>query len=245
MPYDETIHNSVAPLRNVAALNALIDRVMNRDPDLPGMACFYGPSGYGKTTAAVWNANNVNAHQVQVKSVWSRKYLCTAIARELGLPATGTIATMVDQIAEALMRSGNPLIIDEADYLVNNTLIEVVRDIYESSRAPVILIGEELLPQKLAKWERVHGRMLDWVPAQPADLREVGLLAGIYCKGIEIEPELLGMVLKMSAASVRRICVNLNMIAEAAKTKGRAKVTAAEWGSASFFTGDAPAPRRF
>lgn len=245
MTEQPSIRNNVAPLRNVMALNALIERVQARDADLPGMACFYGPSGYGKTTAAVWNANAANAHQIQIKSVWGRKYLCNAIVRELGLPPAKTIAAMVDQIAEELMRSGRPLIIDEADYLVNNTLIEVIRDIYESSRAAIILIGEELLPQKLGKWERVHGRMLDWVGAQPADLREVGLLAGIYCRGVEVDEELKAMILKASNASVRRICVNLNMVAEAARTKGLARVTGADWGKAEFFTGSAPAPRRF
>lgn len=239
------IQSNVAPLRNVMALSALIDRVQNRHADLPGMACFHGPSGYGKTTAAVWNANSTNAHQVQVKSVWTRKYLCTMIAHELGLDPAKTIPALVDQISEELSRTGRPLIIDEADHLVKNTLIELVRDIYESSGATIILIGEEQLPQKLAKWERVHGRMLDWVAAQPADLREVGLLAGIYCRGIELDDQLRQMILKASNASVRRICVNLNMIAEMARTKGLDRVTGADWGKAEFFTGSAPAPRRF
>lgn len=239
------IHNNVAPLRNVMALNALIERVQNRDADLPGMACFYGPSGYGKTTAAVWNANVASAYQIQLKSVWGRKYLCSAIVRELGLDPAKTIAAMVDQIAEELMRSGRPLIIDEADYLVNNTLIEVIRDIYESSRAAIILIGEENLPQKLAKWERVHGRMLDWVGAQPADQREVGLLADIYCGGVQVDDELKAMILKASHASVRRICVNLNMVSEVARTKGLTRVTGKDWGKADFFTGVAPSPRKF
>lgn len=244
MPYDTPVHNTVAPLRNVGALNELIDRVQNRGIDLPGMACFYGPSGYGKTTAAVWNANASNAYQVQVKSVWTRKYLCEAIVRELGLPPAKTVASMVDQIAEELMKSGRPLIIDEADYLVKTSMIEVIRDIYESSQAAVILIGEERLPQKLAKWERVHGRMLDWVAAQPADLREVGLLARIYCDGVEIEDKLAGLILKASNASVRRICVNLNMLAERARMHGLTQMGAGDW-SGAFFTGSAPAPRKF
>ena len=50
--------------------------------------------------------------------------------------------------------------IDEADYLVSRHMIEVIRDIYESSRATIILIGEEMLPQSLTRWERVHNRML-------------------------------------------------------------------------------------
>lgn len=244
MTYQQPIRNSVALLRNVVRFNQLIDRIQNRGPDLPGMACFYGPSGYGKTTAALWNANETNAYQVQVKSVWSRRHLAEAITRELALPPGRTIAIMVDQIADELMKTGRPLIIDEADYLMTPSMIEMIRDIYESSQAPVILIGEERLPQKLAKWERVHGRMLDWVGAQPADLREVGLLAEIYCAGIDLDPKLQGAVLQASNASVRRICVNLSLLAELARTKGLSRMSIKDW-TKDFFTGSAPAPRKF
>lgn len=56
---------------------------------------------------------------------------------------------MMDQIGEELSLSQRPLIIDEADFLVQKRMIEVVRDIYESSQATIILIGEEAMPVKL------------------------------------------------------------------------------------------------
>ena len=36
--------------------------------------------------------------------------------------------------------------------------------------AAIVLIGEELLPQKLQAWERFHGRILDWVAAEPGSI---------------------------------------------------------------------------
>lgn len=39
---NETVKNTIAPLRNVALLNELVYRVKNRDYGLPGMATFYG-----------------------------------------------------------------------------------------------------------------------------------------------------------------------------------------------------------
>jgi DNA transposition AAA+ family ATPase len=92
---------------------------------------------------------------------------------EMSLRPKATVGDMVDQIAQHLAILDVPLIIDEADHLVARRMIEIVRDIYEGSQAPVILIGEELLPQKLREWERVHGRMLDWVAAQAADLADL------------------------------------------------------------------------
>lgn len=244
MTEEKTLFNSVAPLRNVGALVELIDRVQKRSYGLPGMATFYGPSGYGKSTAAVYAGNKFRAYSVQMKSAWTAKKLCNAILQDLGLPQGRTIADMIDEIAEEIAKSGRPLIIDEADHLVTRNMIEIVRDIYESSGATIILIGEELLPQKLQKWERVHGRMLDWVGAQPGDLTDLKHLARIYCAGVEIDPDLQAHLLKVSNASIRRISINLDRVREVALTKGLERVTRKDFPESGFFTGHAPAPRR-
>lgn len=160
-----------------------------------------------------------------------------------GLPAR-TIGEMVDQAAEELSKSGRPLLIDEADMLAKNSFIGIVRDLYESSQGTIILIGEEQMPQTLRRWERVHNRMLDWVQAQPADLREVGLLAALKCPCLTVAPEVQQLVLEKSHARARRIVVNLRQISEYALKTGRKDITAEDAGKITFFTGDAPAPRR-
>ena len=241
----DTPHNSVAPLRNVAALVALIDRIQSRAPNLDGMGTFYGPSGFGKSTAAIYATNKFHAVTVQVKSVWTNKKLCQAILAELAVPPAKTIGDMLDQISAHLAMTDRPLIIDEADHLVRRNMIEIVRDIYEGSQAPVILIGEELLPQKLKAWERVHGRMLDWVPAQPGELGDVGHLARIYAPDIEITPALRKKLLEGSMHSIRRICVNLDRLREFAKIEGLRTVDVDHWGQRGFDSGAAPEIRKF
>lgn len=237
--------NTVAPLRNVVALVALIERVKNRAYNLPGMATFYGPSGWGKSSAAIYATIKFEAVTVQVKSVWTKKTLCEAILAEVGIPPDPTVSRMLDQISQHLALTGLPLLIDEADFLVQRKMIEIVRDIYEGSGAPVILIGEELLPQKLRPWERVHGRILDWVAAQPGDLTDLGHLAKIYASGIEIAPDLRAKLLTASHGSIRRICVNLDRIREFAVTRGLTRVSLNEWATQPFFTGAAPEIRKF
>lgn len=235
---------NVAPLRNVMLLNALINRVQSRDYDLPGLACFFGPSGYGKTKAAVWNAQETRAYWVEVKSTWSRKKFAEMILRSMGIAPGRTIGDMVEQIGDQLSRSERPLLIDEADLVAKDGMIGIIRDIYESSQGTVILIGEENLPQTLRKWERVHNRMLDWVAAQPADIREVGLLARMKCSGIEIAPEVQQLVLEKSQARARRIVVNLRQITEYALSSGKTAITLTDARKITFFSGEAPAPRR-
>lgn len=243
MANEQRLYN-FAPLRNVSALVGLIDRVQNRNPALPGMACYYGWSGYGKTTAGIYAANKFNAVLVQVKSHWGPKYLLQVIARECALePRKGdSIGHLAEMIAQSLAVNDVPLLVDEADHLVKRKAIELMRDIHEASGAPVILIGEESMPQKIKEWERVHGRMLDWVAAQPGEMDDVIHLAKSYAEGIEIAPDLQAAILDASHKSIRRICVNLDRIAEHARTRGLKRMALDDW-QGRFFTGEAPVAR--
>lgn len=237
------LYNSVAPLRNVALLLTLIERVKGRAHGLPGMATFYGPSGYGKTTAATYATNKFRACHIQVQSLWRAKTLLQEIVIELGQRPGRTAPDLFTQAAQELARSGRPLLIDEADHLARDSMIEVVRGLYEASGVPVILIGEEMLPQKLQRWERVHGRMLDWVASEPACLADVGHLAPIYAPGLEIAEDLRAQLLTASTRSIRRVATNLAMLSEHARVRGLVRLARADWKGA-FHTGEAPAPRR-
>ncbi|MBY6091047.1 AAA family ATPase [Maritimibacter alkaliphilus] len=234
---------TVAPLRNVMLLNALIRRVNDRDPDLPGMACFYGPSGYGKTVAATWNANETSAYWVEMRESWTRKSLFTAILRNMGLEPRRTIPEMSEQISRELAITGRPLLIDEADYLMKNKMIELVRELYEDSKSAIILIGEERLPQNLTRLERVHNRMLEWVAAQPADLREVALLAQLKCPDLTFEEGVFEVILEAAGGRARRVVTDLDQARVDAHTRGVDHFTLADAARINFYTGDAPAPR--
>lgn len=246
MTEETRLYNTIAPLRNVAALLALIERIQNRAYGLPGMGTFYGPSGYGKTTAATYATNRHQACHVQMQALWHPKTMLSEIATELGLRfGRGTTASdLFNMVSAELAQSGRPLLLDEADYLCKEKLVEVVRGLHETSGVPVILIGEELLPQKLRTWERVHGRMLAWVGAERATIEDVGHLAPIYARGLTIEPDLRQLVLDASKGSIRRVSINLATIAEHAAVHGLDRMDAAAWGKRPLFTGEAPPPRR-
>lgn len=239
----KTNFNSVAPLRNVSGLVSLIDRLENRTPGLPGLGVFYGYSGFGKTTAAIYAANSCDAYQVQMKSTWTQKKLCQSLLQEMSIEPAKTIADMVDQISEELALSQRVLLIDEADFLVKRSMIEIVRDIYESSGSPVVLIGEERLPRNLEKWERVHGRVLAWLPAEPACLEDVDLLAKIYAPEVDLDVNFQKLLLKESKHSIRRVCVNLELVSEYSKVHGGNVVDLATWKERKFIPCHAPAPR--
>jgi len=244
MTEQPTLYNSFAPLRNVVALTQLIERCDSRAHGLPGMAVFYGPSGFGKSTAAIFAANKYGALHIQVKSTWGARKICTSILSEAGVKPATTVADMQEQISEYLAVSDRPLLVDEADYLVSKRKIELIRDIHDGSNATVIMIGEEALPTRLKAWERIDGRIMSWVAAEPGTLADVAPLARIYAPGICVAEDLRRKILAASQGSIRRICTNLAHVNERARTRGVTEMNLETWGSGEFPSGIAPAPRR-
>lgn len=252
-----------APLQNVGLCLSALEKAAKRPGHLPGMVVLYGPSGYGKSTAAAYVATRLNAYYVEARSSWTQKAMLEAIlcsmdirkGRPTNLPGTPklpigpkswpvqparTLAGMIDQAAEQLAGSGRPLIIDEMDHVVERNAVELVRDLYEASRAAILLIGEEALPGKLAQWERFHGRILDWVAAQPADLDDGKALRSMYCDRVGVADDLLADVVSAAEGSVRRICVNLERIQEQGQLDGLDVMDRAAWAGRPLYTGRAP-----
>lgn len=234
---------TTAPLANVSLCEIALAKAMERPRHLPGMVCFYGPSGWGKSTAATYVSLTNRAYYIQCQDGWIRKAILVNILRVMGIHPRNSIWEMTEQVCEQLAKSGRPLIIDELDKLVEKKAVELIRDIYEGSGAVILLIGEERLPDKLTRWERFHGRILDWVPAQPTDLEDCRHLKRLYHPGIEMSDDLLTRIVKASKGSARRVCVNLARVEEFARETGATSVSLKDWGTRTLFTGDAPARR--
>ncbi|MDD2367632.1 MAG: ATP-binding protein [Desulfuromonadaceae bacterium] len=236
---------NTANLGIVTQAMGCLQRIMERREHLPGMAVLYGFSGYGKSTAAAYISNKMNAYYVECKSVWSKRAFMENVLKVMGIVPAKTSSDMLDQICEQLAKSGRPLIIDEMDHIVEKVAVEVVRDIYEGSRAPILLIGEERLPGKLAKWERFHGRIMEWAAAPAADLHDAKVLADFYCAGVTVADDLLNIIHQKSKGSVRRIVTNLDLVRKEAQSQGLSSISLKEWGKRELYTGEAPQPRRF
>ncbi|TVO57566.1 AAA family ATPase [Denitromonas halophila] len=230
-----------AQIQNLEMARTAAERLTGRVAGLPGMAALYGPAGYGKTTAALAVSNENRSYFVQMRSAWTRKVLLEKILHEMGLKPAGTIGALLDQVCSQLAASGRMLIIDEFDYCTrNDSMIELVRDIYEGSQSTLLLLGEEMLPQKLKRWERFHSRVLSWIPAQPVSTADAELLAPIYCPGIHVASDMLEHLVRLSNGSVRRVSVNLAAIAEAAAIEGWLAIDRSTWGNRPLYTGEAP-----
>ena len=231
---------STAPLRNVQLMLKLADTLINRNVNLPGLGVFSGPSGYGKTIAANNVRNTRRAHLIEVRSYWTQKAFAEGLLNALHVHSTkGTIATMISQATRILGDEPDRLlIVDEADKLIGKGMIDIIRDIYEEAQIPIIMVGEEVLPQMLEAHERTHNRVLSWVLAELCDRRDASNLAKLFCEGIGVHDDLLEEIITQTGGIARRVVTTLNQVNEQARNQGLEQITKALF-DGPYFTGRA------
>lgn len=236
---------SWAPLTNMNLAMQTMHRLENAADGVPRMGLFYGPSGFGKTTAAAYVAANSGAAYLLARSVWTHRAFLEALARELGIThLRATAARMMDQIIEQLEHDPRPLLIDEMDHLVTRKMVEVIRDIYEATQVPILMIGEEALPAKLKEWERFDNRILVASPAQPSDTHDGRLLRDLYCRKVAIADDLVDHFTERCRGVTRRIVTNLQEAQTVAIDElGVMTLDRAAWGRRAVAVGDLT-PRR-
>ncbi|MGE0333202.1 MAG: AAA family ATPase [Ramlibacter sp.] len=201
----------IAPTSNVALMHQVMDTLTKREPGLPGIGCFYGPSGVGKSFASAFAAHPLgfNGVYVECRSYDTMKSLVHNIVMALGLNVKGSIPTQMDHVFEAFSLSDRPLIVDEADRIVDTKRIELLRDIHDKTGVPVLIIGEQDLPAKLKAHERFDNRVLVWQPAALCSITDLDQLAKMYTGGITIAPELKKRILSETGGITRRVATTL------------------------------------
>lgn len=229
-----------APLRNVAAMRVLVERMTARGAHLPGFGVFHGYSGYGKTYAAIYAQNKTGGPRVEIGDSWTKRTLLRALLKELGVSEPrGTVADLAEQLIMRLAEPGHPpVFIDEADKLIDKNMVELVREVQEASQCPIILIGEELLPQKLERSERTHNRVLEFVTAEPCDLEDARKLAAALAPAFTFSGALLDRICAESEGRARRIVTNIDRCVEWARAHGQRELDESYDGG--FYTGRSP-----
>ncbi|HYD12717.1 MAG TPA: ATP-binding protein [Allosphingosinicella sp.] len=211
---------------------------------MPRIGLLYGHSGYGKSVAMAFTAQRTGAAYLEAKSIWTQRSLLEAIAEELGIPRLERSAPRIlQQVIDQLNADPRGLIVDEMDYLVGKQHVEILRDIHDATTVPILLVGEEALPQKLKSWERFHNRILVTTPAQPASLDDALKLRAHYCPRVEIADDLVEAIVQACRGVTRRIVVNLKNAERLAMESAAAEIDAAWWGDRPFQTGDVMARR--
>lgn len=237
---------SIAPLRNVQILTELIERMVSAPLGQERFACFYGLSGWGKTSAVMVAEVAFDAVAIEVPENVTKRFVMQKLCQHIGCSDKGSVPDMVSRVCAELVRNTRPVIFDDAQYLMKSKdMIGLARDIYNGTGrvAPVILVGEEDLPTNLTRIENLHNRISAWAGAEACEIADAELLAGIYAPGISVAPELMAEIVAASGGSIRRVNNNLLTVREIARSRGTREVTLDLWGQRSFFDGSVP-PKR-
>lgn len=219
----------VAPVKNIRRLVEAGNALTTRSSGVPGIGLIWGASGYGKTTAAAWASNQLNAICVRANATWTRRSMLSKLMLELSAQPRGSAAQMFEFVVDALMAKRRPLFIDEADYLVNERLLETVRDIHDVSETPVVLIGMADFRRRVMHRDQLKNRIAQWVEFKPADFEDTKTLAA-HCCEVTVADDLLHHVHTHTSGVVREIRVALERIDVFGRRQELSKVTLKDWG---------------
>ncbi|MFQ5533444.1 MAG: AAA family ATPase [Sphingomonadales bacterium] len=234
-----------APLSNMALCLNLIEELQNLPSYLPRMGGFFGKSGIGKTVAAGYASGQSDAIFIRATSTINQKWFLKQLLIEVGVPKPkGTLAELTTLLNNRLLESRRPLIIDEADYIIKKSFIDLIRDLHDGSEVPILLIGEEYLSDHLEMWERFHNRM-KFVPASLPTSTDILTLRDFYQRdGVHIADDLALFFADQVDGSIRRLAMNLHEATERSLREGWDTVDRGKWGGAPVMTGKVDHTRR-
>lgn len=189
------------------------------------MAAVVGRAGRGKTTAAERIVTmNPSCVYVLYKEGDSQTDLLREICFALGGIRPGIRRRCHEVIQDEMAAQRRLVIVDEVDRAPKSCL-HTLRNIHDLCRAPVMMIGEETLPKKLASEERLVSRTrqhLAFGPATQPDVAEFYRTA----MGHVPDPAQLALLTRHSAGSFRRVLMDAMKVERVLRASGLARITA-------------------
>ena len=185
---------------------------MNADDSLPSIACFYGASGVGKTTSAIWAMSAHQAKYIAVGGSWTKRTLIENLAKEFHISSIRSVPDGVARIIFELKQKIRPIIIDEADYLIDGAKvpkIELIREISDATNCPIILLGEGQLPSNIRSLERVHNRVLKWQVAERASNEDIKLLVEKFAPELTFSKDLIEKLNSHNKGIIRYVMADI------------------------------------
>ncbi|WP_027358988.1 AAA family ATPase [Desulforegula conservatrix] len=210
-----------------------IDELLNRPQGTEGMGLLWGPPGTGKTTSIAFVANMYDGVYVRALGCWTVTSMLGTLCEELKGKRKLRRSDMVNYIVHELTKDNTkprPIFVDEADYCFRQfDMIDSLRDIYDMSGCPVILIGMENIARDIREHDRIARRITQWVEYSGLDLNDTTKVA-TELSDIEIAPALVQYIHKQTNGNIGRVVIALSKIEKYAEANGMNSVNADQWG---------------
>jgi len=212
---------------NYYELEHAVSALVNRDPSLPGLGLIYGKWGYGKSAAVEHYYSVSEVFYIVMQRLWRPRRMLEEICDVMNIgDSEYRLDRLSDQVCEGLKRWGKPLFVDEADYCLRNSImLDVVRDIHEKTRIPIILVGMEKLYRNLQKYGQLFSRILPAgiVEFQPVTPHEIIMITSEWT-GLTLEPEAAELFCQYVEGDYRYIVGFLISFEEACKANNTTNI---------------------
>lgn len=223
--------NTARPRGGVAAIAtfdlvaATLEQLTNRRMGMDGIGVLYGPSGWGKTFSSNTLALDTRAYFVQMKAVWTKKTFLQKILEEMKVDYSynSTIPDLFDAVTSQLAASKRVLILDEFNRAIEKPILaQITRELFDSTQTPILLVGEEQLPNAMARpqFKQLYRRVSAWAEAKDVTADDAYKLAPIYCPNIEFEASAVEALVQFAKGSVSSVVKCFNQLHEHCLTQG-------------------------
>ncbi|MBR1424714.1 AAA family ATPase [bacterium] len=221
--------NIFVKTKNVKSFVSLTTKLMNANNNAPKMGLIYGEPGLGKTGVILWWSINQDAIIVTAKNGMSARWFLSDLVEELGETPRWNSADLFKQATAKLAENPRMLIVDEIDYLINNSkAIETIRDLHDKTGIPVLLVGMGVVDKKLSRYKHLFDRIIEIYKFVPFDLDDVKLIIKTLAE-VEIDDEVI-LYIHKNANRLRQIIKFLTKIENIAKTNDYKVITKKELG---------------
>jgi Cdc6-like AAA superfamily ATPase len=184
--------------KNVKNFIALTKRLKFKPENVPRMALVFGEPGLGKSHTAIWWAVRNDAIYIRCSNNMSSRWLLDNIVENLGETPLYSTADLMKQAENLLLEVPKVLIIDEIDHILNSgKVIETVRDIYDKTNTPVILMGMNKADKKLKHYRHIYDRVSEILKFEPFSYEEIKNIVDQLSE-VSIEEDALNLIYQNS-----------------------------------------------
>ena len=236
------MNREIAAVKNIQQLFAAYAVVDGADSTAERMLLLHGPTGTGKTTAAIHLMNHTGAVYVMASPAWSLTSMYRAIAAALGIEPKGRAADLEQLITVEMAKKGRPLIIDEVDHILlpgahaTLRMLEALRSIHDQSGMPIVMIGMHQIERKLRAREQLFRRICQSVPFTDLDRDDTRVVADTLCP-VPIADDWLDALHTATQGRISYVSKNILRARHRAKSSRWPEVTLDAWGGPLFAVG--------
>lgn len=221
--------NIFVKTKNVKSFIALATNLKHAQKNTPKMGLVYGEPGLGKTNAILWWALKQNANIITAKNGMTTRWFLSELVADLGETPYYNIPALFEQATRKLIEKPRMLIIDEVDYLINESrAIETIRDLHDKTGIPVLMVGMGNVDKKLRRYKHLFDRIIEIYRFESFNLEDIKEIITTLSE-VHIENDVIEEIHKR-ANRFRQIVKLLTKIETLAKNEGYQKITTAELG---------------